>query len=87
NLVNAVVAVVGDDGLGTEVGFRLPPTVFGNLGYAMLCSATVGDAIRLCLRFHYLITRGIDMSLHVNGEQAVLEMAHKIPLPEPIRHL
>lgn len=62
-LMAACIAIAGDDGMGIEVGERLPPTAIGNVGYAMLCSATLMDALALSERYWALLARTQRMRL------------------------
>ncbi|MBN0423587.1 AraC family transcriptional regulator ligand-binding domain-containing protein, partial [Pseudomonas aeruginosa] len=47
----AALALSGDPGLGAQLALRTPPTAHGSLGYAMMASATLGDALCLALRY------------------------------------
>lgn len=86
-LVAAVLNRTGDDGIGIEVGWRLPPTAFGNLGYALLCSASLQDAVVLCLRFWHLMGRVLQASMNTSGPTGVIDLMLVAPVPEPFQHL
>lgn len=60
-MIGIILAETGDDGIGLEVGLRQPLTVHGNLGLAMMCSATAGDALAMLKRFWHLRGRGIQL--------------------------
>lgn len=87
HLVDVVVKQTGDDGIGIEVGWRLPPTAFGNLGYALLCSETMGDVVELCIRFWHLLGRALHASFHAENTIHTIDLTPIAPLPEPINHL
>lgn len=86
-LVDAVVEAVGDDAIGMEVGLRLPPTAFGNLGYALLCSETIADVVQLCERYWHLLGRGLAARVDLSGPVCVVELTLLMPFPEPLYHL
>jgi AraC-like DNA-binding protein len=85
-LVKCTIDELGNHGLGIEVGLRLPPTAFGNLGYAILCSATMQDVVTLCMRYWHLLGRGITVSHALNGDIYVVDLT-AIPSPEPMQAL
>ena len=86
-LVNGAIAQIGNEGLGIDIGLRLPPTAYGNLGYAMLCSETLQDAIHLCHRFWFLLGPGMHESLSLEHPVCSVELALTTPLPEPLNQL
>lgn len=86
-LVDTVLQRTGDNGIGVEVGWRLPPTAFGNLGYGLLCSATLQDALELCLRFWHLPGRVVRASLSRSGATCTIDFILIAPVPEPNHHL
>ncbi|HBN8232448.1 AraC family transcriptional regulator [Pseudomonas paraeruginosa] len=59
----AALAVSDDPGLGAQLALRTPPTAHGSLGYAMMASATLGDALRLALRYMPLLQNNIELRL------------------------
>jgi AraC-like DNA-binding protein len=86
HLVKSVIDEIGNHGLGIEVGLRLPPTAFGNLGYAILCSATMQDAVTLCMRYWHLLGRGLTVSHALNGDNYVVDLT-AVASPEPLQEL
>ncbi|ARU54331.1 MAG: AraC family transcriptional regulator [Pseudomonadales bacterium] len=87
DLVQCVLDEVGNDGIGIEVGLRLPPTAFGNLGYAILCSATMQDAVALCARYWYLLGRGLSISQQHTDPFYIIDLTPTVPFPKPMTHL
>lgn len=86
-LVTGVIEQIGNDGLGFEIGLRLPPTAYGNLGYAMLCSERLEDAVRLCHRFWTILGRGMNQQLTLEPPICCVELSLITPLPEPLNSM
>lgn len=55
--------------IGLELGQRMHVSSYGLLGYALLTSATLGDALRLALRYPALLGTLFELSLVEDGEQ------------------
>lgn len=62
-LAQAVIRRVDVPSIGIDIGWRMPLTSFGNVGRAMLSSATFLEALQVCQRFWQLV--GPDLILHV----------------------
>lgn len=86
-LLVVLLAKLGDERLGFEIGWRLPPTAFGSVGHAMLASATLGDALRVCERYWPLIGGGLSLQVSVEGEHCVLDFVPTFAVPEVFRRL
>lgn len=54
--------------IGLELGRKMHVSSYGLLGYALLTSATFGDALRLALRYPALLGTLFDLSLVEDGE-------------------
>ena len=54
--------------IGLELGQRMHVSSYGMLGYALLTSATLGDALRLALRYPALLGTLFELSLNVEDE-------------------
>ncbi|MGB3126518.1 MAG: AraC family transcriptional regulator [Pseudomonas sp.] len=54
--------------IGLELGQRMHVSAYGMLGYALLTSATFGDALRLALRYPALLGTLFELSLEEDGE-------------------
>lgn len=67
-LLLVVEAEIDDPRLGFELGWRLPPTALGSLGYAILASATMMEALDLLQRFWHLIGRASAITVDTAGE-------------------
>ncbi|KRP60252.1 AraC family transcriptional regulator [Pseudomonas orientalis] len=55
--------------IGLELGRRMHVSSYGMLGYALLTSATFGDALRLALRYPALLGTLFALSLEEEGER------------------
>jgi len=86
-LVDALVSRIGDNGLGIEVGMRLPPTAFGSLGYALLCSETLADVVQLCQDYWHLLGRGLVVGVDLTGPVCAIQLSLVLPIPAPLDHL
>ncbi|MEL4168355.1 AraC family transcriptional regulator [Pseudomonas sp. ZS001] len=54
--------------IGLDLGLRMHVSSYGMLGYALLTSATLGDALRLALRYPALLGTLFDLALEDDGE-------------------
>ncbi|WP_353232747.1 AraC family transcriptional regulator [Pseudomonas helleri] len=55
--------------IGLELGRRMHVSSYGMLGYALLTSATLGDALRLALRYPALLGTLFELSLKIEDDQ------------------
>lgn len=55
--------------IGLDLGQRMHVSSYGLLGYALLTSATFGDALRVALRYPALLGTLFDLSLEDDGER------------------
>ena len=55
--------------IGLELGRRMHVSCYGILGYALLTSATLGDALRLAIRYPALLGTLFELSLEDDGER------------------
>jgi len=62
--------------IGLELGRRMHVSSYGMLGYALLTSATLGDALRLALRYPALLGTLFELSLKVEDDQVWLCADH-----------
>lgn len=86
-LILTIWDITGNNGLGLDVGWQLPPTAFGNFGYALLCSATMADAVELCHRYWHLVARGTTLSLRSDGNWFAIEVGIPALLEPRFRQL
>ncbi|MGY2289954.1 AraC family transcriptional regulator [Pseudomonas sp. SDO528_S397] len=62
-------AVALREDIGLELGRKMHVSSYGMLGYALLTSATFGDALRLALRYPALLGTLFELSLEDEGER------------------
>lgn len=84
-LMFLIIERTGNNGLGFEVGLRLPPTAHGNLGYAMLSCGSLRQALLLLERFWYLRERGAHIQLFEQDELAIVELKTEALFPAILR--
>ncbi len=74
-------AVALREDIGLELGRRMHVSCYGMLGYALLSSATLGDALRLALQFPALLGTMFHLRLVEHGEHAWLSASehHEAP--------
>ncbi len=78
-LIHALLVASDDPGIGFETGLRLPLTAHGNLGYALLCSATPLDAVDILQRFWHLRGRGIRFDFRETEDAYVFVFHGELP--------
>ncbi|MFT5063761.1 MAG: AraC-like DNA-binding protein [Gammaproteobacteria bacterium] len=81
----AAAHLLKDQGLGMEVGLRMRPTAHGFLGYALMSSTNLGEAMRLTLHFMRLRQRHIQMSFRSEGDDGVIRLREEHDFG-PVRH-
>ncbi|MEQ8265180.1 AraC family transcriptional regulator [Pseudohaliea sp.] len=74
----------GDDTIGLRIGREVHPKDLGPLGYAILYSPTLLDAIQNFSRYLTVYARGCDMSLEVQGNRAVFTYRYSFAEPTPL---
>ncbi|WP_312151837.1 AraC family transcriptional regulator [Pseudomonas sp.] len=62
-------AVARREEIGLELGRRMHVSCYGMLGYALLSSATLGDALRLALRYPALLGTVFELRLIDDGQR------------------
>ena len=86
-LALTALQTVGDNGLGLDIGWNLPPTAYGSFGYALLCSETMADVLALTLRYWHLVGRGTVLTIHEQGDWMVGELSLQAPFPGALAQL
>lgn len=69
------------DDIGLELGARMHVSSYGMLGYALLLSATFGDALRLALRYPALLGTLFQLRLEDDGDQVWFCASHYTDRP------
>lgn len=86
-LITLIIEQTGNNGLGFEIGLRLSPTVHGQLGQAMLCCATLKDALNIASQFWHLRERLIQFHFSEHHDVGVVNLYTQLVYPEPLRSL
>lgn len=85
-LLAAVDQCSGDDGMGFDVGWRMPPTSFGSLGSALLASPDMGSTLALLEQYWGLVVRGVKLNLAIDSAFCRLTFFAEDYLTGPMRH-
>ena len=86
-LIQAVLDLTGNHGLGLEIGKKLTLTAHGHLGYAILCSANLAQAMQLIMRFKAIRSRGMNFVLSSSEDKAILGFHPEIQIPASLRQV
>ncbi|MEZ4329263.1 MAG: AraC family transcriptional regulator ligand-binding domain-containing protein [Polyangiales bacterium] len=84
-LLTRVADLLGEAAVGVELGWRLPPTALGTLGYALLSSPTLGDALTTLQRFWHLVGQGLVLTADVHDGLVHLELRASLFITERLR--
>ncbi|HVG28087.1 MAG TPA: AraC family transcriptional regulator [Pyrinomonadaceae bacterium] len=71
-LYEAAARLTGDTAFGLHLSERASPRAFDLLGYVMLNSPTLGEAVGRIIRYHSIWTDGATYSLEIEGDVARL---------------
>ena len=72
-LCSVAIRLYGDDNLGIKVGRKLKMVSLGMFGYALMTSSTVGDILKLLLRYNRAILPSMDIEVQRSGSQVQLK--------------
>jgi AraC-like DNA-binding protein len=75
----------GEPALGYEIGLHSSLTSHGLMGYGLISSSTLRQAIDLAVKFLQLRLPMFSMKLLTDGAQAVIEITEAVPLPADTR--
>ncbi|MCX4245899.1 AraC family transcriptional regulator [Paraliomyxa miuraensis] len=81
-LVVRAHALCGDPALAVRFGMRMQISAHGYLGFAAMTAATIGDALRLAVRFAPTLTDALQLSLVEGEHQAALCVTEQAELGE-----
>ncbi|MCG8317022.1 MAG: AraC family transcriptional regulator [Pseudomonadales bacterium] len=81
-IVDSFLMLAGNYGVGIDVGARVPPTEFGSLGKAILCSEDFSEALNLIKRFWHLHGYFIIPDLTISGESCYVDFISVVGVPE-----
>lgn len=86
-LLTAIYSHSRDDGMGFEVGLRMPPTSFGSLGNALIASPDLRAALDTLIKYWGLLVKGIRMDLCIDGDVCKLTLFAEEYLDGPMRNI
>ncbi len=86
-LLTLAAEATGDGCFGLHLGTTLHPRQAGVLGYVLLNSSTLGDALRNLMRYSRVLTEGVDFDFSVVGDEAVLMGSVADPLVQDERQV
>jgi AraC-like DNA-binding protein len=83
-IVDRALRLTGEPALGYHFGLHLKLSAHGFLGYAVMTSATLGEAIQLVER--YFTTRSGPLHFHsfIEGETAVIQIDSTVDVAPPV---
>ncbi len=84
-LTQIVQQKLEDPALSAELGWRLPPTALGSVGYAILATSTLREALEVLQRFWHLIGRASTLVVDTRGETGSIEIDVTLPVPDAQR--
>lgn len=79
-LIEAAIAATGRLDLGFHLGRLIKPSSHDFLGYALMTSATFGDALRLAARYWRLITPTFEMTIEYGKDKLCIDLRPALPL-------
>ncbi|MEE2731393.1 MAG: helix-turn-helix domain-containing protein [Pseudomonadota bacterium] len=83
-----VIHSLPQQGIGYDVGWHLPPSAYGNLGYAMLCSETLRESVTIMRTYWPLITKTVSaFDWYEQDKQCVINLTLNAQLTGPLRIL
>ena len=71
-LLERARTLTGEPALGMHIGLTVHPTLYGNLGFALMSASNLREAIDLTIRFGPLVTTALHIRLRVEGSVASL---------------
>ncbi|MDC0069113.1 AraC family transcriptional regulator [Gammaproteobacteria bacterium] len=71
--------LLGMDGAWLESPRAVSISDYGLLGYAMMSSATLEQAVQIAVKYHKLAGAMFELTYDVDGEEAVLRIDHLLP--------
>jgi AraC-like DNA-binding protein len=65
-------SLTGEPAIGLHIGLDIRPTLYGNLGFALMSASNIREAIEVSIRFSPIITTALRLRLRVEGQVASL---------------
>ena len=74
-----MLSLVGMDGAWLDSPRSISISDYGLLGYAMMSSATLEQAVQIAVRYHRTAGAMFELKFEVDGDEAVLRIEHLLP--------
>src|SRR5437773_75079 len=75
-LYEEAAGLTGDEAFGLHLGESIDPKVFDVLGYAVINSPTLGEAVDRVTRYHSIWTDGAAIDLATNATTAIITYSY-----------
>lgn len=85
-ITEVAAAITLDDTFGLHQGQHIEVSHLGILGYVMLHSKTIGQALAAYQKYNVTVCNGYNMSWEVEGDDVVIAMSYHHPHRQPARH-
>lgn len=85
-ITEVAAAITLDDTFGLHQGQHIEVSHLGILGYVMLHSKTIGQALAAYQKYNVIVCNGYNMSWEVEGDDVVIAMSYHHPHRQPARH-
>jgi AraC-like DNA-binding protein len=85
-LTEAAAEISSDEAFGLHQGQRVEVSDLGVIGYVMLHSSTIGQAIAAYQKYNLVVCSGYNISWKAEGDDAVIEMTYDNLSGQPGRH-
>ena len=86
-LLTLVAEATGDGCFGLHLSLDVHPRQAGVLGYVLLNSSTLSDALRNLQRYHHVLSEGWEFDFKIDGEEAAFLARMVDPLVEDERQV
>ncbi len=74
-----MLACLGTNGFWLESSKTIAISEFGLLGYAMMSSATLAQAVEIAVKYHKMAGAMFELTFFVDGREGVLRIEHLLP--------
>ncbi len=85
-ITELAAAITSDDTFGLHQGQNIEVSDLGILGFVMLHSKTIGQALVAYQKYNVVICNAYNISWQAEGEDVILEMSYNHPHRHPARH-
>jgi AraC-like DNA-binding protein len=85
-ITELAAAITSDDTFGLHQGQNIEVSDLGILGFVMLHSKTIGQALAAYQKYNVVVCNAYNISWQAEGEDVILEMSYNHPHRHPARH-